>query len=414
MRTYYERLVDVRLARLFSQMPAVMIVGPRACGKTTTARRLVTNIARLDQPEVAELFRNNPDAALIGYGEPLLLDEWQEVPEVLGAIKRAVDDGEGVGRFLLTGSASDQVTTKQWPGTGRVSDLAMSPLTMREVTGKVGGRLFLDRLGDDDEASLMPPDDGQRLGLLDYIDLALQGGFPEPLLTMDSVTRADWFDSYVSRLVQRDAMMIGTGRDPARLRRYLEALALNTAGVVDDTTLSQAAGVDRATADAYSSLLEALFVLRVVPAWWSNRMTRLVKMPKRYLVDSALMAAILRLDSHGIIRDPALLGRMIDTFVAAQIIPELELAQGRPRFYHLRDQGGRHEIDVLIEYGGNQVAAIEIKSAARVDRSDARHLEWLRDKLGDRFVAGVVLHTGPLPHRLSERIIAAPVSTLWA
>jgi hypothetical protein len=104
---------------------------------------------------------------------------------------------------------------------------------------------------------------------------------------------------------------------------------------------------------------------------------------------------------------------MIDTFAAAQIRPELTVAQSRPRWYHRRDKNGRHEIDIVIEFGGGQVAGIEIKATAAPARNDARHLEWLRDELGDRFVSGVVLHTGPRAFELANRIIAAPISTLW-
>src|SRR5450756_2307225 len=93
---------------------------------------------------------------------------------------------------------------------------------------------------------------------------------------------------------------------------------------------------------------------------------------------------------------------------------ELAAARSRPRWYHLRDKGGRHEIDLVIEYGGGRVAGLEIKARATPTSHDARHLEWLREMLGERFVCGVVLHTGPQAFRLSERVFAAPIGTLWA
>jgi predicted AAA+ superfamily ATPase len=125
------------------------------------------------------------------------------------------------------------------------------------------------------------------------------------------------------------------------------------------------------------------------------------------------MAAVLRLDTAAVLRDGNLLGRVIDAFVAAQIRPELAVAQSRPRWYHLRDKGGRHEIDLVIEFGGGRVAGIEIKASSAPSRNDARHLEWLRGELGERFVSGVVLHTGPRTYELADGIFAAPISTLW-
>jgi predicted AAA+ superfamily ATPase len=242
---------------------------------------------------------------------------------------------------------------------------------------------------------------------------AARGGFPEPALRLQGIARQAWLDSYVEQLITRDAPTLAGSRDPDRLRRYLEALAINSAGIVEDKTLYDAAGINQKTADAYEQLLRNLLILDAVPAWASNRLARLIKTPKRYLVDPSIIAAVLRLDRAALLRDGNLLGRMIDTFVAAQIRPEFAVAQARPRWYHLRDRNGRHEIDLVIEYGGGRVAGIEIKSTAAPRRDDARHLEWLREELGERFVAGVVLHTGPNAFELADKIIAAPISTLW-
>jgi predicted AAA+ superfamily ATPase len=189
---------------------------------------------------------------------------------------------------------------------------------------------------------------------------------------------------------------------------------VNSAGVVEDKTLYEAVGIDRKTAVAYDQLLKNLLVLEALPGWESNRLSRLTRLAKRYLVDPAVITTALRLDSSAVLRDGNLLGRLIDTFVAAQIRPELAIATSRPRWYHLRDKNGRHEIDLVMEFGGGRVAGIEIKAAAAPSRSDAKHLEWLRDELGERFIAGVVLHTGPRAFDLADRIIAAPISTIWA
>lgn len=151
-----------------------------------------------------------------------------------------------------------------------------------------------------------------------------------------------------------------------------------------------------------------------LPAWQTNRLKRLVAMPKRYIQDAGLMAAILRTDMSAILHDGKLLGRVIDTFVASQLRGELEVCTSRPRLYHLRDTDGRREADIVAELGGERVIGIEIKAGATVDAHDARHLAWLRDGLGDRFVAGVVFHTGPRVFSLGDRITALPISTIWA
>ena len=244
--------------------------------------------------------------------------------------------------------------------------------------------------------------------------LALVGGFPEPALRLPARARAIWLDSYVQQLVTRDVQVIDPARDPLRVRRFFDVLAMNTAGVIANKTLYRAADINRATAEAYERLLRNLFVIDAVPAWFDNRMKRLLKTPKRYLIDAGLAAAAISVDEAAVMRNAQLLGRLLDTFVTAQFRAELEVSTSRPRLHHLRTEGGRREVDLLLEFSGQRVIGIEIKAAAAVDHDDARHLEWLRDELGERFVHGLVLHAGPGVFELSRNITAAPIGTLWS
>lgn len=287
----------------------------------------------------------------------------------------------------------------------------MTGLTMREQLGRTEGRPFVDRLIAGGPPSLSLPESVP--DVRDYVDMALHGGFPEPALRLSDRGRRRWFDSYAQQLITRDAATVEPRRDPERLRRYFEALALNTAAVVEHTTLIQAAGIDRKTALAYEHLLGNLFVLDIVPAWFTNRLKRLGQLPKRYLVDPALAGAVVGADTNTVLLDSDLLGRLIDTFVLAQLRAELPLSDHRPRIYHLRQEAGRREIDVLIELAAHRVIAIEIKASSNPGGSSIRHLAWLRDELGDRFVHGVLLHTGQYIQRLDDRITAAPICTLW-
>jgi uncharacterized protein len=387
------------------------VTGPRATGKTTSAERHANTVVRLDRAAEAVAFQADPDAALRAQRKPVLLDEWQAVPGVLGAVKRAVDADPSPGRFLLTGSVRGDIEAETWPGTGRLVRLRMFGLSERELAARISGPTFLEKLraGDLDAFTLPsdPPD------LRGYVELALRGGYPEPALRLAGDAREAWLAGYLEQLLTRDAEGIAGHRDPLRLRRYFEATALSTAGQPEHKTLYDAAKINRKTAMAYDTLLTNLFVLELVPAWASNRLTRLIKTPKRYLVDPALAGAALGLDAAAVLRDGDLLGRLIDSYVLAQIRPELELTSYPPRLYHLRDKEGRHEIDVIAEIAAGEIIAIEIKATAAPSRQDARHLEWLHHELGDRFVAGAVLHTGPSLLRLAERILAIPICAVW-
>ena len=402
-------MIEPLITELLSELPALLVVGPRATGKTTTAARYADRIIRLDRADEAASFRANPDVALRDLPEPVLLDEWQAVPEVLGAVKRAVDIDNRPGRYLLTGSVRADIDTETWPGTGRVVRVPMYPLTVAEQTGNVMQPL-VDRLAGGQElaAASDTPD------LRGYIDLALQGGFPEAALVLSERVRERWLESYVEQLLTRDALTINGSRDPARLGRYFEAYALNSAGLAEHKTIYDAAGINRRTALAYERLLKNLMVVDELPAWTTNRLKRLVTSPKRYLIDSALLGGVLGVDSAAVLRDGNLLGRLLETFVTAQLRAEATVAAARSRLYHLRSEQGRIEIDIVAELRGQRIIGIEVKASSAPTSQDARHLAWLRDNLGDRFIAGVVLHTGPATYPLGSQIIAAPISTLWA
>jgi uncharacterized protein len=408
---YVPRLVDGLISTLLDELPALFIVGPRAIGKTTTAARYARSVVRLDREGEAVAFVADPDAALRGLPEPVLLDEWQVVPGVLGAVKRAVDDRPDPGRYLITGSVRGDLEGELWPGTGRLTRIPMYGMTLKEQRGiQQAARPLVDRMADGED--LVPPADPP--DLRGYVELIQRSGFPEPALRLSEETRVRWLDSYVDQLVTRDAEQIEGGRDPARLRRYLDAVAANSAGVVDAKSLYDAAGINRKTAIAYDRLLLNLLVAEILPAWTSNRLKRLVLSGKRYIVDPAIATTILRIDADAIMRNGDLLGRLLDTFVVSQVRAEAPVTKSRPRFYHVRQEQGRFEVDVVAEIGGGRLIGIEVKATSAPTPADARHLIALRDSMGDQFVRGVVLHTGPRAFHLGERVVAAPISTLWA
>jgi len=417
---YRQRLVDPLLDELLAQLSAILVVGPRTAGKTTTLTRRASTVVRLDRSPRAAAFSADPDAALRSLTEPVLLDEWQHVPGVLGAVRRAVEEDARPNRFFVTGSVRAELEHQVWPATGRLVRVAMYPMTVGEQLGR-HSKPFLDQIAayaesDDLDALDVPADCPDLRG---YVELALRSGFPDAALHLTGTARRNWLESYISDLLAHDIEQIedrhlGRRRDTQRLRRYLEAYALSSAGVADQKTIYDAAQVSKATAAAYEELLAGLLIAEHVPAWSSNRLKRLVRRPKRYLIDAALMTATLGLDEQAVLDDGDLLGRVLDTFVAAQLRPELAIATTRPRLYHLRTEEGRHEIDLVAELSGRGLVGIEIKaSAAPSLNDDAKHLIWLQRQIGERFLAGVVLHTGPHLFKLGERIIAAPIAALW-
>lgn len=408
MVSYLPRAADALLTELLAAHPAIMVTGPRATGKTTTAMRSTASVVHLANDRVRQAFAADIEASLLTQPEPILVDEWQEVPTVLGHIKTLVDTDARRGRFVVTGSIRGDIDSATWPGTGRLVRLDMFGLTERELNRASQPTWILGLLrGEIGKIA-------SNLRLRDYVSRALRSGFPEPALALSGPARARWLASYVDQLVTRDAHDVERGRDPARLRRYLTAYALNSAGTADDATIYNAAGVAKNTARSYDRLLQNLLIATEVPAWTSNRLKRLALAPKRYLVDAGLFVGVLGTDEADVLADGDLLGRVVETFVAAQLRAEFALMTPRPRLHHLRTAEGRHEVDLLVEVGARRLVAIEVKSTSTPGPDDAKHLRWLKRELGESLTAAVMLHTGPVSIELDEGIVACPIAALWS
>ena len=192
--------------------------------------------------------------------------------------------------------------------------------------------------------------------------------------------------------------------------RYLEVCAHHTAGVLPDAALNRDAEVDTKTGSEYRSTLSILGLVEDIRAWRSNRLKRLVASPKRYMTDTGLAGYLVETDLAAARRDPNLMGRLIDTYVTAQLRVEAEASERRVGIFHLRTHRGEREIDLLAEFGG-KVVAFEIKSGPSPGLSDAKHIAWLRNQLpSGRFAGGVVFHTGPWRYSLDDGIEAVPIA----
>jgi len=407
---YIPRLVDRTLDALTQELPAIMLVGPRGCGKTTTALRRSTSALRLDRPEQAEAFRAAPDAVLAAQAPPVLIDEWQVVPDSLAAVKRAVDSGSGGGRFILTGSVRSRLLPAGWPATGRIVPVAMYGFTQGELERALAsGSALTSLFGEaDPEVGALPdaPD------LVGYVEMAVHGGFPDAVALSDS-TRSLWYEGYVENLVHHDVSELDAVRSPQAMAELVRAVALNTAGLPSISALAEFAHLDQRTVKSYLDLLESLRIIERLPAWGMNRLGRLIKSPKYYVVDAGMAAHLAGDNRAGLLANGRRLGRIIDTFVVAQLRPLLKLGTPTISALHLRDKNGEREVDLVLESASGQIVGIEIKAANSVSAGDARHLAWLRDELESSFVRGVVLHTGPMTFPLGPKLWAVPIAKLW-
>lgn len=286
----------------------------------------------------------------------------------------------------------------------------MHGLTVAEIERAPGAQAFLHRLFTVREVPTFTIQNAP--SVVDYVDLALRGGFPA-VVGLSEVARAAWLDGYRDELIYRDATEFGGIRAPERLSALLTAVAHNIAGSPTETSFATAAGIDVRTARTYLDLLEGLRIVERLPAWHSNRFTRLVKAPKYHLTDTGLAAAVIGVDATAVLRSGDLLGRLIESFVVAQLRPLLALASPSLTMGHLRERGGDREVDLVLESRTGDLVGVEVKAAAAISVKDAKHLLWMRDQLGSRFRRGIVMHTGPTAFALADRVHAVPIAALW-
>jgi uncharacterized protein len=416
---YVHRIVDDQLDVLFGQLPAILLDGPKATGKTATALQRATTVRRLDVTAERTVVEADP-SVIAGDVRPVLIDEHQRVPAVWDAVKRLVDEDPRGNQFLLTGS---QPTGATHSGAGRITTLRMRPLTLHE-RGIGEATVSLSALLEGDR----PPIAGRSdVNLATYVEEIVAGGFPG-MRHLTGRPLATQLDSYIDRIVERDLPEAGYAlRHPATVRAWLRAYAAATGTTSTWETLRDTAtgGVAdkpaRKTTIGYTELLTALRILDPIEAWVpsNNVFRRLGAAPKHHLCDPALAARLLgRTRDHllkgdegalPIPRDGTLLGGLFESLAALSVRVFAEAADAST--FHLRTQAGRQEVDFIVEQPQGIVGA-EVKLSATVDNDDVKHLRWLGEHLGDGLLDAVVLNTGPEAYRRPDGIAVVPLALL--
>jgi uncharacterized protein len=420
--TYTIRVLDRELDELLEALPALAIEGPKGVGKTETASRRAATIHRLDDPNRLSLAEAEPRRLLDGEA-PILIDEWQRLPESWDLVRRAVDEGAGPASFLLTGSASPDETGSH-SGAGRIPTIRMRPLALSE------------RLDDDASVSLSELLQGSRpalagetsFGLGDYVDEILASGFPGLRGVFDRALRLQ-LDGYIERVVDRDFPELGHSvRNPAGLRRWMAAYAAATSTTTSFEKIRAAATgeegeqLSKDAARPYRAVLERLWLLDPVPAWQPTRrhLSRLTAASKHHLADPALAARLLGATPSALLenaelgppipRDGTLLGALFESLVTLCVRVYAQSAEATTG--HLRTFSGDREVDLIVEALDKRVVAIEVKLKRTVADDDVRTLRWLQSKIGDELLDAIVITTGENAYRRSDGIGVVPAALL--
>ncbi|MEP2985667.1 MULTISPECIES: ATP-binding protein [Alphaproteobacteria] len=418
---YLPRHLIPELEDALASARVVNLIGPRQVGKTTLVRDLFGNgrFITLDDAAVLAAIEADPEGQLTSLtenlnGDPLIIDEAQRSKKLALAIKRVVDTNRRKGQFVLTGSSNVFTTTDVADSlAGRMRTLKLWPLSVAEVKKAPVNRIMDWAI--QNEPKLGQVGDPEQVSRRDYIDLILEGGFPE-VRELPIRSRQRQYRDYIDAVVERDVADIIPVRKPDALRILIDQMAARSAQEISTSELSKLTKLQRVTVDQYLDILLRLSMLTKLGAWTSGEGKREIKNPKYHFADTGIACALRRFtqDTFTIDNTPQALGGLLESFVLNEIQRAVPMQDADYRLYHWRSADQR-EIDILID-GGSHLVCVEIKASASVTGDDFKHLKWFsKDGPGrSKKCTGIVFYLGQEKLTFGDRNFALPVSALWS
>lgn len=419
MARYMSRCIDRSIERDLGIFGAVLIQGPKWCGKTTTAQRFAESSLSLSDPAgnfaALQLARIDPAQAIVG-ATPRLIDEWQEEPKLWDAIRFECDRRTGEpGQFLLTGSATpNDADQPMHSGIGRISRLRMETMTLAEL-GVSSGAVSLESLfnGCPTKAAL-----GSINGIADIADLLCRGGWPQAVgkTTADAMRISA---AYIDGVCESDVSRVdGVKRDPEKVRALLSSLARNESTLAGEKSLEKDLGgdVSRSTLRRYTDALRRIHIIDDIPAWHPalRSPVKLRQSEKRHLADPSLAVALLGANPESLASDPKTLGLLFESLVLHDLKVYAAANDSSVSHYHDADD---LEVDAVIHRRDGTWIAVEVKLGSPQIPEASANLLRLERKLVERgekppTAKLIVIGFGMPVHTTPEGIIVAPVDTL--
>ncbi len=414
---YHPRFADQELAHRLGTAGAVLICGPKACGKTETALQIAQSHVRLDTDQQARLAMQVAPEQVLHGDTPRLLDEWQEFPELWNLVRREVDDKKKNGLYILAGSANPDENTRRHSGAGRFSVLRMRPMSLFERDWS-SGEVSLKQLFQSDSVTSNPV----ASSLEELAEKILIGGWPG-LLGRPFSQSLDFSRDYAALTAEVDISRVSEKRrDPDKVFRLMQSLARNLSCEASIATLAadvrgSTGAFKEETAADYLEALERLMFIEDLPAWNAHirSSATLRQMPKRHFTDPSLACAILRLNKTKLLADLEYFGLLFESLVIRDLRIYARNFDGRIR--HYRDSSGL-EVDAIVENGTGEYIAIEVKLGMAAADTAAANLQ--------KFAAGIDTAKTPAPralvvitangfaHRRPDGVYVIPLETLTA
>lgn len=415
MVAYRPRVMDAELADRLLSAGAVVIQGPKACGKTETARRVAKSAVFLDiDANARQAATLAPERVLEGE-TPRLIDEWQLAPEIWNHVRHEIDARAQPGQFILTGSLIPAEDTVRHSGAGRISRLMLRPMSSFE-TGRSTGAVSVEGM----LAGEAPTTKDPGLAIGDVAESIAAGGWPRHQdLSVPAATRS--VRDYVEEITHTDVATVdGVRRDPAKVARLMASLARNVATYASNNTLAADTGataeqLDRHTVSDYLTALERLFIIEDQPAWAPHLRSRarLRSASKRHFIDPSLAVAALRVSADRLLDDLRFLGFLFESMVVRDLRVYAQASDARVLQY--RDESGL-EVDAIVEQADGRWAAFEVKlGGALIDEGAENLLRFAdrvdTDRCGAPAVLGVITASG-VGFQRPDGVLIIPIGAL--
>lgn len=411
------RHLAATVAERLDESPVVVLTGIRTVGKSTLLRACAARrgvpITDLDDRSTLDQVLADPALFVAGGKEPVCIDEFQHAPDLLYAIKAELNVDLRPGRYLLTGSNRYTMLPRAAQAlTGRAHVMTVWPLSQGELRGR--RETFLDVVMESpDELRSTAESTTSRD---EYVQAILAGGMPIALTSVSEDARARYFDDLVDLILLRDVLDIRRVRQRGVLQALTRHLAARTGQVLNVADIANTIGHEARTLYDYVNLFESVFLVHRLEAFRRTLGSRLAKSPKVHFIDSGLAANILGVTRRKLeLRKPSTLtefGHVVETFAVNEILKQTAWAHTSVSFSHLRTHGQR-KVDLVIEARDGTVAGIEVKAASTVSDKDFAGLRLMRERLGDDFVAGVVINLGRRSYRYDDRLYVVAMDRVW-
>jgi hypothetical protein len=371
---YYPRVIESEIARKLNASGAVLIKGPKSCGKTETAKQFAKSILLVDRDEQLPVIMQIDPKILLKGATPRLLDEWQEQPKLWNYVRHEVDERKEKGQFILTGSANPDENVKMHSGAGRFTVVEMQTMSWQEM-GYSSGHISMEHLLKGNTISLSD----RELPLQLIIDRMIKGGWPALLnMSLEEATLLN--RAYVDLLAEIDMSRVSnTKRDPRKVRTLLRSIARNISTLVDNTTIekdikkTEDAELSRPTIIDYLDALSRLMIFEEQPAFNTHirSANSLRKSAKRHFCDVSLAIAALKLNKEALMNDLKYCGFLFESLVYHDL--KMYARANDAEVSHYRDSTGL-EIDAIVQQSGGLWAAFEVKLGLGMHEDAARNL----------------------------------------